>query len=48
MPTMPRTSKQARKIAYRVLGKPLNMRKKSKWELKLDKLLRYQAASVIR
>jgi hypothetical protein len=41
MPAMPRPDDKARKIAYKILGLPGNMRKKSKREIQLDEYLKY-------
>jgi hypothetical protein len=39
MPQMPRTSKKATKIAYAILGKPANMKRRSAKEKKVDNTL---------
>jgi hypothetical protein len=41
MPAMPRPDKKAMAIAYKIMGTPPNLRKRSIREIKLDKYLMY-------
>jgi len=42
MPAMPRTSKKAIKIAYKILGVPANMKKYKKVNRKVQKQLLFE------
>lgn len=47
MPAMPRLDNKTRKIAYKILGVPANMFKKTKKEQKLDDdLARYETVRI--
>ena len=49
MPTMPRIKGKATKIAYKVLGKPQNLKhKRSKTEKYIDKQLLYEETFRVR
>ncbi len=46
MPLMPRTNKKARKIAYKILGKPNNIKyQKPPWSAWVDKRLLFEDTS---
>ena len=42
MPGMPRTSKKATKIAYNIIGVPVNMKKYKKVNRKVEKRLEFE------
>jgi len=49
MPVMPRMSGKARKIAYKILGKPANMENvKSKKKSKLNKRLTFEETQQVK
>ena len=45
---MPRPDGKAKKIAYAILGKPANQKKKSKKQKEIDKILLFQETARVR
>ena len=49
MPAMPRTDERLEKLAYKIIGKPVNMRSKDKKEKsKVDRELTFEETTRVR
>ena len=48
MPGMPRPHGQGKKIAYAILGKPDNMKRKSKKKKEINRVLLFQETARVR